>query len=239
MPVRQNDNDEKMTETETALFTEIGKNIRNLRERNQLTQEKLSERIGVTQKTISKWENGERKIKLENMVKVVEALGVSFDELMLGVVNKVKQEAKTCTLQEACKFLFIDLPKATKTTWTLSDPKRMMSDSALFDVGERPSINLSIPLLPFYIYAIGTADNSSRKFRLNPYGVQMARFANDAGNLNACSYEPSEVEYDKLLSTVSTTPLSQFCTEFHYRDLRENIEGSVQELQGESPKLFL
>lgn len=67
----------------------------------------------------------------------------------------------------------------------------------------------------------------------------MARFANDAGNLNACSYEPSEVEYDKLLSTVSTTPLSQFCTEFHYRDLRENIEGSVQELQGESPKLFL
>lgn len=36
----------------------IGKFIAELRRENQMTQEALGEKIGVTNKTISRWENG-------------------------------------------------------------------------------------------------------------------------------------------------------------------------------------
>lgn len=36
----------------------IGSNIKELRKRNNITQERLAEYIGVTYQTVSKWENG-------------------------------------------------------------------------------------------------------------------------------------------------------------------------------------
>ncbi len=36
-----------------------GKTIKELRERRKLTQKELSEKIGVSDKTVSKWETGD------------------------------------------------------------------------------------------------------------------------------------------------------------------------------------
>ena len=36
----------------------IGENIRNFRKKNDLTQEALADRLGVTYQSISRWENG-------------------------------------------------------------------------------------------------------------------------------------------------------------------------------------
>ena len=36
----------------------LGERLRALRKRNDLTQEQLAERLGVSFQTISKWENG-------------------------------------------------------------------------------------------------------------------------------------------------------------------------------------
>lgn len=41
----------------------IGKFIATLRRQSGLTQEKLGEKIGVTNKTISRWENGVSQTK--------------------------------------------------------------------------------------------------------------------------------------------------------------------------------
>ena len=38
---------------------DLGKKVASLRKKNNLTQESLAEKIGVTRQTISKWELGE------------------------------------------------------------------------------------------------------------------------------------------------------------------------------------
>ena len=43
----------------------IGKYISDLRKENDMTQEQLAEKMGVTDKSISRWENGKRSLQRE------------------------------------------------------------------------------------------------------------------------------------------------------------------------------
>lgn len=61
-----------------------GKRIASLRRRANLTQEKLGEKIGVTNKTISRWENGNYMPDLEMLQLLCGELGVSIQELLSG-----------------------------------------------------------------------------------------------------------------------------------------------------------
>ena len=54
---------------------DLGKKIVNLRKKNNLSQEELAEKVGVTRQTISKWELGQSKPdidKLQMMSKLFE-----------------------------------------------------------------------------------------------------------------------------------------------------------------------
>ena len=58
--------------------------IKRLRKAIGLTQEELSERIGVHENTIRLWEQGLREPRLSDMKKLCEALGCSESELLNG-----------------------------------------------------------------------------------------------------------------------------------------------------------
>lgn len=58
----------------------VGKFIAALRKEQGLTQEALGERLGVTNKTVSRWENGNYMPDIELLV----PLGVSVNELLAG-----------------------------------------------------------------------------------------------------------------------------------------------------------
>lgn len=62
----------------------VGKFISVLRKERGLTQEALGEKLGVTNKTVSRWENGNYMPDIELLVPLVEALGVSVNELLAG-----------------------------------------------------------------------------------------------------------------------------------------------------------
>lgn len=47
-----------------------------------LTQAKAAELLGVTDATISQWENGETKPKTSRLAKVAEIYGCTIDELL-------------------------------------------------------------------------------------------------------------------------------------------------------------
>lgn len=59
------------------LCQQLGANIRKLRRRNHLTQEKLSEIVFSTQKYISKIETGYARPSLELCIRITGALHVS------------------------------------------------------------------------------------------------------------------------------------------------------------------
>ena len=58
----------------------IGKFIAALRKEKGLTQEKLGEKLGVTNKTVSRWENGNYMPDVEMLSLLSEEFGVSINE---------------------------------------------------------------------------------------------------------------------------------------------------------------
>ena len=62
----------------------IGKFIAALRKEKSLTQEQLGEKLGVTNKTSSRWENGNYMPDVEMLSLLSEEFGVSINELISG-----------------------------------------------------------------------------------------------------------------------------------------------------------
>ena len=62
----------------------IGKFIAVLRKEKGLTQEQLGEKLGVTNKTISRWENGNYMPDVEMLSLLSKEFGVSINELVSG-----------------------------------------------------------------------------------------------------------------------------------------------------------
>ena len=67
-----------------------GATIKALRERRKLTQAELAEKIGVSSKTVSKWETAKGLPDISLLQPLAQALGISVIELMNGqhIANK-------------------------------------------------------------------------------------------------------------------------------------------------------
>ena len=67
-----------------------GTTIRQLRESRKLTQTELAEKIGVSSKTVSKWETAKGLPDISLLQPLAQALGISVIELMNGqqIANK-------------------------------------------------------------------------------------------------------------------------------------------------------
>lgn len=67
----------------------IGNNISNLRKKNNLSQEELAEKVGVTRQTISKWELDETSPDINQAKIISQTFNISLDELTDNNVNNV------------------------------------------------------------------------------------------------------------------------------------------------------
>lgn len=68
---------------------EIGNFITTLRKEKNLTQGKLGELVGVSNKAISKWENGQGLPEPKYMAKLCEVLNITMEELLNGKRNPI------------------------------------------------------------------------------------------------------------------------------------------------------
>lgn len=62
----------------------FGKNLKKIRQSQQLTQEELSQKVGVHANHISRYERGDSSPTAETLIAFADALGVSIDELVSG-----------------------------------------------------------------------------------------------------------------------------------------------------------
>ena len=58
------------------------KRLRNLREDNDLTQEYIAKILNVSQRTYSRYENGERSVPIEVFIKLADYYKTSVDYLV-------------------------------------------------------------------------------------------------------------------------------------------------------------
>ena len=61
-----------------------GTTIRRLREKKKVTQKELADRIGVSDKAVSKWETDKGLPDIGIIEELAKALGVSIAELLTG-----------------------------------------------------------------------------------------------------------------------------------------------------------
>ncbi|MGM9661485.1 MAG: helix-turn-helix domain-containing protein [Oscillospiraceae bacterium] len=64
--------------------SKTGRFIAALRKERGLTQEALGERLGVTNKTVSRWETGKYMPDIDKLQELAATLGVSVNELLSG-----------------------------------------------------------------------------------------------------------------------------------------------------------
>ncbi len=62
----------------------IGKRIASLRRGKGLTQDELSEMMGVSPQAVSKWENDQSYPDITSLPQLAEILGITVDELLSG-----------------------------------------------------------------------------------------------------------------------------------------------------------
>ena len=66
----------------TLLFGKDSSKICLIRTQKGLTQSELAEKIGVTQKDISRWETGERNPKTDKLLIIADALQCDIKDLI-------------------------------------------------------------------------------------------------------------------------------------------------------------
>ena len=86
-------------------LVQIGKFIAELRKEQELTQEQLGEKIGVTNKTISRWENGNYLPPVDVLLAMSQLFNVSVNEILSGkrLLAEEYKEAEETNLAQTLK----------------------------------------------------------------------------------------------------------------------------------------
>lgn len=83
----------------------IGRFLKQLRMEKQLTQEKLSETLGVSRRTVSRWETGNNLPDLSMLVELAEFYDVDLKEIFAGERNQnMMNEEEKDTLKQAAAY---------------------------------------------------------------------------------------------------------------------------------------
>ena len=98
----------------------IGKFIKECRNKNNLTQMQLAEKLGITDRAISKWENGRAMPDSAIMLDLCKELGITVNDLLSGevvsmnnynensekiILEMVKEKEKNDKLLLRCEIL--------------------------------------------------------------------------------------------------------------------------------------
>ena len=80
----------------------FGKNIKNAREKQNITKQKLADSIGYDRNSLSKLERGEKNVQYKTAVRLAEALDVPFPKLFSRnyVDGKDRQAEKSLSMPE-------------------------------------------------------------------------------------------------------------------------------------------
>ena len=94
----------------------IGRFIAECRKNKKLTQAQLSEKLGITDKAVSKWERGVSMPDSSIMLELCDILGISVNELLSG--EKIDMENSEQKNEQLLLDMAKEVEKRNKTIWT-------------------------------------------------------------------------------------------------------------------------
>ena len=138
---------------------EFGNRLFQLRKKAGLSQAQLGEKVGVSNKAVSKWENGTAKPGLDAVHRLADVLSVSVDDL-LGALSAEKQITKIVITGGPCAG------KTTAMSWVQNAFKKM--GYAVLFVDETATQLISGGAAPWL-------STSNRDFQLQLIRLQQAK----------------------------------------------------------------
>ena len=108
----------------------IGRFIAESRKKANLTQVQLAEKLGITDKAISKWERGVAMPDTSIMLELCDILGISVNELLSG--EKIMMENNEQKNEQLLLDLAKEVERKNKTIWTTMIVMMTVSMVALF-----------------------------------------------------------------------------------------------------------
>ena len=94
----------------------IGEFISSQRRKNNLTQAALAEKLGITDRAVSKWERGKGLPDASLMLDLCEILGITVNELLNG--EKISMENNNQRNEQLLLEMAKELEKKNKTLWS-------------------------------------------------------------------------------------------------------------------------
>lgn len=128
----------------------IGKFIAECRKKVGLTQMQLSEKLGITDKAISKWERGITMPDTSIMLELCDILGISVNELLNG--EKIDMENNEEKNEQLLLEMAKELEKKNKTIWSCMWTIMVVSITAL--IGGLILISLFVPEGPWMLVSV-------------------------------------------------------------------------------------
>ena len=96
--------------------SKIGKFIAECRKDKELTQMQLAEKLGITDKAISKWERGIAMPDTAIMLELCDILGISVNELLSG--ERLNMENDGQKSEQLLLEMAKEIEKKNKTIWS-------------------------------------------------------------------------------------------------------------------------
>ena len=98
----------------------LGERIYEIRKKRKLTQSELAEMVGISNTYLSHIENGSKNMSMDTFIDIVNALGVTADELLIDNIytgdmllgDKISEVLKGCSAYE--KRVMLDILTAIK-----------------------------------------------------------------------------------------------------------------------------
>ncbi len=94
----------------------IGRFIAECRKKNNLTQLQLAEKLNITDRAVSKWENGRSLPDASIMLKLCDVLGISVNELLCG--ERISMENSNKKNEQLLLEMAKEAEQKNKTIWT-------------------------------------------------------------------------------------------------------------------------
>ena len=128
----------------------IGRFIAECRKKANLTQMQLAEKLGITDKAVSKWERGVAMPDTSIMLKLCDILCISVNELLSG--EKINMENNNQKNEQLLLDMAKELEKKNKIIW--SSMWTIMTVSIIGLIGGLAIIAFFVPEGPWMLVAI-------------------------------------------------------------------------------------
>ncbi len=128
----------------------IGKFIAECRKNKNMTQAQLAEKVGVTDRAVSKWENGRSMPDSSIMLELCGELGITVNDLLCG--ERIIMENNQQKNEELLLNMAKELEQKNKTIWNAM--WTIMTVSIIGLIGGLAIIAFFVPEGPWMLVAI-------------------------------------------------------------------------------------